>query len=98
MTRVEQRILGHRLPKSFNCIKAENDDQQCTNKCNKIIQDLKRQMLHIELQKYEMKIQEYQHMYQQEFTIFELEHLNRTSYLNKKMGGMSINLLKTYLN
>ena len=89
----EQRVLCHRLPKSFDCIKAENDDdQQCTNKRNKIIQDLKRQMLNVKLQQYERKIQEYEHVYQQELTTFEVEHLKRkSSDLNDQMGNISTN-------
>lgn len=99
MTMFEQRILCHRLPKSFDRIKPENNDQQCTNKRNKIIQDLKRQMLNTKLQRYEMKIQEYEHMYQQELTTFELQHSKiESSCLKDQMEDMLINLLTTYLN
>jgi hypothetical protein len=95
----EQRILCHRLPKSFDSIKVENVDQPCTNKRNKTIQDFKRQMLNVKLQQYEMKIQEYEHMYQQELTTFELQHSQtKSSYLKDQMGDMPISLLKTHLN
>jgi hypothetical protein len=65
----EQHILCHRLSKSFDCIKAETDNKQCANKRNKIIQDFEREMLNVELQHYEMKIEEYEHMYQQELIL-----------------------------
>ena len=62
----EQRILCHKLPKSFDCIKIDNDQEQCVNKRNKIIQVLKRRMLNVELERYENKIQHYEHLYQQD--------------------------------
>jgi hypothetical protein len=56
-------------------------------------------MLNVKLQQYEMKIQEYEHVYQQELTTFEVEHFKtKSSDLNDQMGNISINLLKTYLN
>ena len=99
MTMFEQRILCRRLPKSFDLIKLENDDQQCTNKRNKIIQDSKRQMLNAKLQYYEMKIQKYEHMYHQELTTFTLQHSKtKSSCLKDQMEDMLINLLTAYLN
>ncbi len=38
-----------------------------------MIQDLKRQMLHAELEQYELKIQHYEHIYEQELVVFESE-------------------------
>ena len=102
MTMFKQRILCHRLPKSFHYIKTENVDQQCANNRNKILRDLKRQMLNISLQQYEMKIQQYEVIYQQELNTFELQHSktnSSSSNLNDQMGDMSINILtKKYLN
>ena len=55
----EQRILCHRLPKSFDDIKIEVEEEHCEKKRNKIIQELKRRILNEELEKYENKIQYY---------------------------------------
>ena len=78
----EQRILCHKLPKSFNVIKIKIDEEQCSNKHNKIIQELKRRMLNVELEQYERKIQHYEHMYQQDFIILQSQILsmNSTTY------------------
>jgi hypothetical protein len=67
LTMFEQRILCHKLSESFNVIKIKIDEEQCSNKHNKIIQELKRRMLNVELEQYERKIQHYEHMYQQDF-------------------------------
>ncbi len=48
LTMFEQRILCHELPSSFNSITTNNNEEQCINKRNKMIQDLKRQMLNAE--------------------------------------------------
>jgi hypothetical protein len=45
----EQQILCHKLPKSFDSIKAHNNEEEWANKRHKIIQDFKRRMLNIEL-------------------------------------------------
>ncbi len=62
----EQRILCHKLPNSFNFLTINNNEEQCVNKRNKMIQDLKRQMLNTELERYE-------HLYEQELAIFQSE-------------------------
>ncbi|CAF1496317.1 unnamed protein product [Didymodactylos carnosus] len=75
LTMFEQRFLSLKLPKSFDCIKAGIDQEQCVNKRNKIIQELKRRMLNVELVQYEMNIQHYEHLYQQDLTACQLEIL-----------------------
>ena len=50
LTMFEQRILCHKLPNSFSFIKVEIDQEHCVNKRNKIIQELKRRMLNVELE------------------------------------------------
>jgi hypothetical protein len=69
----EQQILCHKLPDSFDSIKVDNNEEQCVNKRNKIIQDLKRRMLNVELEQYEIKIQHYKYLYEQELTAFKSE-------------------------
>ncbi len=53
----EQRILCHELPSSFNSITIHDTQEHCVNKHDKMVQDLKRQMLNTELERYEMEIQ-----------------------------------------
>jgi hypothetical protein len=69
----EQRILCHKLPNSFDSITINDSEEQCVNKHNKMIQDLKRQMLNAELEQYELKIQHYEHLYEQELVTFQSE-------------------------
>ena len=66
LTMFEQQILCHELPSSFNSITINNNEEQCVNKCNKMVQDLKRQMLNTELERYE-------HLYEQELATFQSE-------------------------
>jgi hypothetical protein len=90
----EQRILCHKLPNSFNSITINDNEEQCVNKRNKMVQDLKLQMLNIELERYELKIQHYEHLYEQELATFQSEiyrtessyqicHLNELMYFVK---------------
>ncbi len=69
----EQRILCHELPSSFNSISINNNEEQCVLRRNKMVQDLKRQMLNMELEQYELKIQHYEHLYEQELATFQSE-------------------------
>jgi hypothetical protein len=69
----EQRILCHKLPNSFNFLATNNNEEQSVNKRNKMIQDLKRQMFNTELERYELKIQHYEHLYEQELATFQSE-------------------------
>ena len=101
LTILEQRILCHQLPNSFNSITTddsnEEQQQQNVNKQNKIIQDLKRQILNIELEEYEMRIQHYDYLYEQELTALE----SKTSKINLPYQmchfDMLMYLVKTYV-
>jgi hypothetical protein len=66
----EQRILCHELTSSFNSITINNNEEQCVIKRNKMLQDLKHQMLNVELEQNELKIQHYEHLHEhnQKFT------------------------------
>jgi hypothetical protein len=46
----EQQILCQKLPSSFNSITFDNNEEQCVIKRNKMVQDLKRQILNAELE------------------------------------------------
>ncbi len=73
LTMFEQRILCHELSSSFNSITINNNEGQCVNKRNKLVQDLKRQMLNAKLEQYELKIQHYEYLYEQELFTFQSE-------------------------
>ena len=98
LTMFEQRILCRKLPKSFSFIQAEIDQEQCVNKRNKIIQELKRRMLNIELEQYEMKIQHYEHLYQQDFHTLQLQILNPTSSDHKCQVNILVHCVNLYLH
>jgi hypothetical protein len=93
----EQRILCHQLPNSFNSITIDNNEEPCVNKRHKMIQDLKRQMLNIELEQYEMRIQHYDYLYEQELTAFESETFRINSSYQMCHFNMLIYFVKTYV-
>jgi hypothetical protein len=81
LTMFEQRILCRKLPKSFDSIQIDNHEKQCVNGYNKIIRDTKRRLLNVELEQHEIKIQHYEHLYQQDLIAFKTEILkNNSSY------------------
>jgi hypothetical protein len=98
LTMFEQRILCHKLPNSFNNIEIQNNEEQCVNKRHKIIQDLKRQMLHDELEQYEINIQQYEHLYEQELTKFKSETSKINSSYQMRHFDMLIHCVKTYVH
>jgi len=69
----EQRLACHKLPNSFNSITTNFNQEQCLNKRHKMVQDLKRRLLNAELEQYELKIQHYEHLYEQELVTFQSE-------------------------
>src|SRR5271154_6599803 len=93
----EQRILCHQLPNSFNSITIDNNEEPCVNKRHKIIQDLKREMLNIELEEYEMRIQHYDYLYEQELPAFESETFSINSSYQMCHFDMLIYFVKTYV-
>jgi hypothetical protein len=81
LTMFEQRILCHELPSSFNSITIHDNQEHCVTKRDKMVQDLKRQMLNTELERYEMEIQQYEDLYEQELTTFQSEiYKTQSSY------------------
>ncbi len=73
LTMFEQRILCHQLPSTYNSIRINDNQQHCANKHDKMMQDLKRQMLNKELEQYEMEIQHFEDLYDQELLTFQSE-------------------------
>jgi hypothetical protein len=81
LTMFEQRILCHELPSSFNSITIHDNQENCVTKRIKMVQDLKRQMLNTELERYEMEIQQYEDLYEQELTTCKSEiYKTQSSY------------------
>jgi hypothetical protein len=75
LTMFEQRILCHKLSKSFDSIQIDYHEEQCVNRYNKIIRDKKRRLLNVELEQYEIKIQHYEHLYQEYLIAFKSHSL-----------------------
>jgi DNA gyrase/topoisomerase IV subunit B len=94
----EQRILCHKLPKSFDPIRTDIEQDHCANKRNKIIQELKRRMLNKELEKYEQKIQHYEHLYQQELATLHEQILNPPSSKQKWQVETLMYFVKQYFS
>jgi hypothetical protein len=81
---LEERILCQLLPPTYNCVDNDlplpnlelptmNDNKrvELINTHKKMIQQWKRTMLHNDMKKYEMTIQDYENQYKKEFVIFE---------------------------
>jgi hypothetical protein len=96
LTMFEQRILCHKLPNSCNSITINDIKEQCVNKHNKMVQDLKRQMLNAELEQYELKIQHYEHLYEQELATFQSERTGAHKITNRPMGLFQANPASLY--
>jgi cell fate regulator YaaT (PSP1 superfamily) len=98
LTMFEQRILCHKLPNSFNPITINDNKEQCVNKHNKMVQDLKRQMLNAELEQYELKIQHYEHLYEQELATFQSEIYKTVFVSNLSLKSINIFCQNLYIS
>jgi len=92
----EQQTLCHNLSKSFDFINAYNNQEQWVHKRNKIIQEFKRPMFNIELGQYEIEIQRYEHLYEEELTTFESETSKINSLYQMPRLDMFMHFVKTY--
>ena len=97
MTMFEQRIVCHRLPKSVYQTTADLEQRQLTNKHRKMVQELKRLILNVELEDYETAIQSYECSYQQELATLEQQILNPTSDEHKCQTDTLMYFLHSYL-
>jgi hypothetical protein len=94
----EQQILSHKVPKNFfNSINMDHIQEQCVNKHQKIIQDLKRRILNAKLEEYEIKIQNYEHRFEQQLRAFESETSNTNSSFQMPRLDTLMYLIKTYV-
>ncbi len=64
------------------------------NISNKIIQDFKRRILNIELGQYEIEIQQYKYLYEQELTTFESETFKINSSYQMRQLDMLMYFVK----
>lgn len=94
----EQRILCRTLPNSYDCIEVDINREQCVNKQNKIIQESKRRTLNVVLQQYEMQIQHYEHLYQQEFNTLQSQLLHPTSSHHQCQVDIVLYFVKSYFD
>ncbi|CAF5128061.1 unnamed protein product, partial [Rotaria magnacalcarata] len=92
----EQRILCHSLPKTFDDIPILTYQNLFGNEPNKIMQELKRRKLNDQLKKYELKLQDYEDLYQTEINIFESKLIQTSLNHQHIQADIFMTLLKCY--
>lgn len=98
MTMFEQRISCHRLPKSLDSAIIPNlDVKQLNNRRLKMLQELKRFMLNVELQEYENKIEHQEYLYQQELANLQQQMKTTNSSLPQHQINMLLHIVQFYL-
>jgi hypothetical protein len=103
MTMFEQQILCHKVPNNlFNSIQVDHIDQkeQCVankRQQHKIIQDLKRRMLNVKLEKYEIQIQNYETQYEEELIALKSKTFDTNSSYQMCHFNELIHLIQTYV-
>ena len=98
MTMFEQRILCHRLPESPDTIMSNVDVKELTKRHCKMLQELKRAKLDIELKEYEEKIHHYKQQYDEEFNILQQQIQNPTDSQQKDTIDAVLYLVQSYFN
>lgn len=93
----EQRILCHQLPNSFDLMTTNDNEEQCGNERKKMAQGAKRQMLHTQLELYELKIQHYDHLYEQTLAVFQAEINKTKSFYQMSESNMLMHFIKIYV-
>jgi t-SNARE complex subunit (syntaxin) len=97
LTMFEQRIVCQQLPNSFYEANIDTHAEQNMNKSRKIIQEFKRRMLNDKLEEFEMKVQHYEHLYQEELNTFQLEMMNDINSQQLDQLEMLKHSVQTYL-
>ena len=97
LTMFEQRIVCQQLPNSFYEASTSIDAKQNINKCKKTIQEFKRRMLNGELEQFEINIQQYEDLYQEQLNAFQLEMVDNTNSHQLCQLEMLKHLVQTYL-
>ncbi|CAF4443614.1 unnamed protein product [Rotaria socialis] len=98
LTIFEQRILCHSLPKTFDDISIATYQNLFGNEANKIMQELKRRKLNDQLKNYELKLQNYENLYQTEINIFESKLIQTSVNHQHIQADILMTLLKCYLS
>ncbi|CAF4970036.1 unnamed protein product, partial [Rotaria socialis] len=98
LTIFEQRILCHSLPKTFDDIPIVTYQNLFGNEANKIMQELKRRKLNDQLKNYELKLQDYENLYQTEINIFESKLIQTSLNHQHIQADIFMTLLKCYLS
>ncbi|CAM4796041.1 unnamed protein product [Rotaria magnacalcarata] len=98
LTIFEQRILCHSLPKTFDDIPIVTYQNLFGNEANKIMQELKRRKLNDQLKNYELKLQDYEDLYQTEINIFESKLIQTSLNHQHIQADIFMTLLKCYLS
>lgn len=93
----QQRIFSRRLPKSFESITVKHEPGQSAHDVNKTLQELKRNMLDIELNRFETKLQECEQLYQRKLNAFELKLPKIIDNDQKHLVNTIMAHTKTYL-
>ncbi len=75
----------------------DDNEQQCVHKHNKSVQEVKRQMLNVELERYELQLQHHEQLYENELAIFQSEiYKSKSSYQICHFNEL-MHLIKTYV-
>ncbi|CAF3334786.1 unnamed protein product [Rotaria socialis] len=96
LTIFEQPIICHSLPKTFDDIPIVTYQNLFGNEANKIMQELKRRKLNDQLKNYELKLQDYEDLYQTEINIFESKLIQTSLNHQHIQADIFMTLLKCY--
>jgi len=98
MTKFQQKILCHKLPKKFIHINISSDSEvKGTNQQQKCIRDFKRRMLQMELERYQTEIQHYDHLYEQELNTFKIETDKLNLFIQMTSRSIMIHFVEMYV-
>lgn len=97
MTMFEQRIVCRRLPVAFHRKTADLEQRARSNRHKKMVQELKRVMLNVELEDYEIAIQDYEQSYQDELLKLEQQIRNPSTDEHKRHTDILLYFLHSYL-
>ena len=98
MTMFEQRILCHQLPEILDSAIIPNlDIKQLSSRRLKMLQELKRFTLNVELHEYENKIEHYENLYQQELASLQQQIESTNSYFPQHQTNMLLYIVQSYL-
>ena len=98
LTMFEQQILCHKIPKTFDVLPIKTEDGFNSNQQNKIMQEFKRRKLNVELEQYELKIQQYEQLYQKDLIELRSQLLTTNTVTNIHQLDTLMRHITLYLN